>query len=73
MSSPVIDKFKKNPDGSFTMYLQADNPGPDKESNWLPAPKGPFYLIPRNYAPVPELGTALKNRATFVGRRRLCR
>jgi hypothetical protein len=37
------------------MYLQADTPGPDKEANWLPAPKGPFYLLLRNYAPVPEV------------------
>ncbi len=59
--------LKKNPDGSFTMYLQATSPGPDKESNWLPTPKGPFYLILRNYAPVPELATALKNPATFEG------
>jgi len=22
--------------------------------NWLPAPAGPFYLIPRDYAPRPE-------------------
>ena len=49
------------------LYLQADNPGPDKETNWLPAPYGPFYLILRNYAPVPELATALKDPTTFVG------
>jgi hypothetical protein len=59
--------LKKNPDGSFTMYLQATSPGKDKESNWLPTPKGPFYLILRNYAPVPELATALKDPATFAG------
>ncbi len=59
--------LKKNADGSFTLYLQADNPGKDKEANWLPAPKGPFYLILRNYAPVAELATALKDPATFVG------
>ena len=47
--------LKQNPDGSFTMYLQADTPGPDKEANWVPAPKGPFYLLLRNYAPVPEV------------------
>jgi hypothetical protein len=59
--------LKKNSDGSFTLYLQADSPGPDKETNWLPAPYGPFYLILRNYAPVPELATALKDPTTFVG------
>ena len=34
--------LKKYADGSIAMYLQHDNPGPDKESNWLPAPAGPF-------------------------------
>jgi hypothetical protein len=59
--------LKKNADGTITLYLQHDNPSKDKQSNWLPAPKGPFYLILRNYAPVPELGVALKNPATFEG------
>jgi hypothetical protein len=47
--------LSKNPDGSFTIYIQSDSPGPDKESNWLPSPKsGQFYLIPRAYAPTPD-------------------
>ena len=57
--------MKKNPDGSFTMYLQAMTPGNDKESNWLPSPKGPFYLLLRNYAPVPEAVVALRNPKGF--------
>ena len=59
--------LKKNADRSFTLFLQADSPGPDKESNWFPAPKGPFYLLLRNYAPVPEVAKGLRNPATFVG------
>ncbi|MGO9238471.1 MAG: DUF1214 domain-containing protein, partial [Methylocella sp.] len=47
-------KLKKNQDGSFTIYIQADDPEGDKESNWLPAPPGPFYLIPRAYAPTQQ-------------------
>jgi hypothetical protein len=44
--------LKKNPDGSFTIYIQSDEPGPERRSNWLPAPAtGRFYLIPRAYAP----------------------
>jgi hypothetical protein len=61
------DSFKKNADGSFTIYIQHDNPGPDKESNWLPAPAGPFYLFMRNYAPDPKLVEALKDMDTFQG------
>ena len=47
--------FKPAADGSLTIYLQHDSPGKDLESNWLPAPTGPFYVILRTYGPKPEL------------------
>jgi hypothetical protein len=54
--------IQKNPDGSFTLYIQSDSPGPDKESNWLPSPpSGRFYLIPRAYAPTPQAIDILSN------------
>jgi uncharacterized protein DUF1214 len=34
--------LKYNPDGSLDIYLQSENPGSEKEANWLPAPNGPF-------------------------------
>ena len=43
--------LQRNADGSLTIYLQKDDPGPEKEANWLPAPPGQFYLILRAYAP----------------------
>jgi hypothetical protein len=43
--------LKANPDGSVDLYMQAANPGPDKEANWLPAPSGPFILMLRLYWP----------------------
>ena len=43
--------FKTNEDGSVTIYMQHESPGPDKESNWLPAPDGPFVLALRIYWP----------------------
>jgi len=61
------DEIKKNADGSFTVYLQHEDPGPDKKANWLPAPAGPFYVVIRNFAPVPDVTKALLNPATFVG------
>jgi hypothetical protein len=44
-------KFKANPDGSIDVYIQNASPGKAKESNWLPAPKGPFVLMLRMYWP----------------------
>jgi hypothetical protein len=45
------DKFRENADGSVDLYLQHENPGPEKESNWLPAPAGKFNLMLRLYWP----------------------
>jgi hypothetical protein len=49
------DKLKADADGSTTLYIQADSPGKDKESNWLPAPKEPFYMLMRMYLPKIEV------------------
>jgi hypothetical protein len=38
-------------DGSLEIYLQNENPGPDKVANWLPAPAGPFFFVARLYGP----------------------
>jgi hypothetical protein len=51
INSPMLPSMKRNPDGSLTLYIQRDSPGKAKESNWLPAPNGPAYLIMRLYSP----------------------
>ena len=43
--------LKYNADGSLTLYVGAKSPGAAKESNWLPAPNGPFSLYIRAYWP----------------------
>ncbi|MEW6257879.1 MAG: DUF1254 domain-containing protein [Pseudomonadota bacterium] len=51
INSPMLDQMKRNADGSLTLYIQKDSPGAEKESNWLPAPDGPIYLVMRLYWP----------------------
>jgi hypothetical protein len=43
--------FKYNKDGSLDFYIQKNNPGKDKEANWLPSPEGGFILMFRFYWP----------------------
>lgn len=43
--------LKPNADGSIDLYIQNENPGADKEANWLPAPADRFILMLRMYWP----------------------
>ena len=54
INSPMLPDLKLDTDGGLTIYLQKDSPGEDKESNWLPAPNGPFFAALRIYWPKEE-------------------
>jgi hypothetical protein len=51
INCPMLPDLKKNADGSLTLYIQKDSPGKDHESNWLPAPDGPPFIVMRVYWP----------------------
>jgi len=54
LNSPMLDDLVLNEDGSLTIYIQKESPGAALESNWLPAPDGPFYATMRLYGPKKE-------------------
>jgi hypothetical protein len=61
------NKLKTNADGSVDLYLQHENPGKDKESNWLPAPADKFILMLRLYWPKETPPSLLDGTWTIPG------
>lgn len=53
INSPMLPRLKRDADGGITIHVQNASPGADRESNWLPAPKGPFFAVMRLYWPKP--------------------
>jgi hypothetical protein len=51
LNSTTLKSYKYATDGSLTVYISHTDPGPAKQSNWLPAPDGPFYAVLRVYLP----------------------
>jgi hypothetical protein len=43
--------LKKGADGSITIAIQNESPADAEDINWLPSPKGDFYVILRMYQP----------------------
>ena len=54
INSPMLPQLKRDADGGLTLYIQNESPGKDEESNWLPAPQGPFFVSMRIYWPKAE-------------------
>jgi hypothetical protein len=51
INSAMLPELARDADGGITLWIQSESPGKDKESNWLPAPKGPFNVYMRLYLP----------------------
>ena len=54
LNSPMLPQLKKDADGGLTLHIQNESPGKDEEANWLPAPKGAFFMAMRLYWPKDE-------------------
>jgi hypothetical protein len=54
LNAPMLPQFKRDADGGLTLFIQNESPGKDKEANWLPAPKGTFWMAMRLYWPKEE-------------------
>lgn len=64
LNSSMMDQFRMEADGSLVLHFAKESPGKTLESNWLPAPDGPFYMVLRLYGPEKE---ALEGRWTPPG------
>ena len=53
INSPMLPNLTRDSQGGITLYIQNETPDVDKEANWLPVPKGPFFAVMRLYWPKP--------------------
>lgn len=54
INSSMLPELQKDADGGITLHIQHESPGKARESNWLPAPAGPFFVAMRLYQPKAE-------------------
>jgi hypothetical protein len=57
INSRMLPDLKLDADGGLTLFVQNKAPAKDLQSNWLPAPNGPFYGVLRLYLPEPEVAS----------------
>ncbi|MDT4840849.1 hypothetical protein FQZ97_746830 [compost metagenome] len=55
INSSMLPSLKRDADGGVTIYIQPESPGKSRQSNWLPAPRGPFMVTTRYYWPKPAM------------------
>nr|BFD42267.1 DUF1254 domain-containing protein [Pseudomonas sp. FFPRI_1] len=56
INSRMLPSLKTDADGGLTLHVQHQPPAKELQSNWLPAPDGPFYGVLRIYLPKPDVG-----------------
>ena len=66
LNSNDMEGYNYNDDGSLTLYIQKESPRKELESNWLPAPDGPFYCILRLYGPKQDALTGAWVNPTLI-------
>lgn len=47
--------LRRDPDGGVDIWISHEDPGPERRSNWLPAPNAPFQMNFRAYLPRADL------------------
>jgi len=57
INSRMLPDLKLDADGGLTLYVQQKAPAEELQSNWLPAPNGPFYGVLRLYLPQPQVAS----------------
>ncbi|KWV86194.1 hypothetical protein PFLmoz3_04166 [Pseudomonas fluorescens] len=57
INSQMLPSLKLDAEGGLTLALQHHEPPKAEQSNWLPAPPGPFYAVLRIYLPKPEVAS----------------
>ena len=62
INSPMLPDLVKDPDGGYTLYLQNDPPGPDKEPTGCRRPTGPSSRYCGCTGPSPMRSTASGRR-----------
>jgi len=60
--------LKTKEDGSLVIYVGKESPGNAKESNWLPAPDGPFWTVMRCYGPGQSIVDGTYKRPDYVAK-----
>jgi len=63
-------QLQKDIDGGITLFIQNESPGKRKETNWLAAPKGNFWIAFRHWQEEELKGTWWEPQRAVKGNKR---